>query len=107
MSTKTIIFAASLALLGLAGSAMAQANKDALYTQSLAATCASCHGTDGRPVAGSALAPLAGMPREVMLAQFKAFKDGSRPATVMHQLAKGYSDQQVEALATYFSTLKR
>jgi cytochrome subunit of sulfide dehydrogenase len=98
---------AALVLTGLAVSAALAQDATTLNTRSLAATCASCHGTDGRPVAGSALAPLAGMPREVMLAQFKAFKDGSRPATVMHQLAKGYSDQQVEALATYFSTLKR
>ena len=98
---------AALVLAGLAaGTALAQ-DVAALNLRSLAATCAACHGTDGRPVSGSALAPLAGMPREAMLAQFKAFKDGTRPATVMHQLAKGYSDQQVEAMATYFSNLKR
>jgi len=37
----------------------------------------------------------------------EAFKNGSRPATVMHQLAKGYTDAQVETLATYFASLKR
>jgi cytochrome subunit of sulfide dehydrogenase len=98
---------AALALAGLAASPALAQDAATLNLRSLAATCAACHGTDGRPVNGSALAPLAGMPREAMLAQFKAFKDGSRPATVMHQLAKGYTDQQVEALATYFSNLKR
>ena len=78
-----------------------------LNVRSLAATCASCHGTEGRSVNGSAIVSLAGMPRDAMLAQFKAFKDGSRSATVMHQLAKGYTDQQVEAMSTYFSNLKR
>jgi cytochrome subunit of sulfide dehydrogenase len=98
---------AALALASLAASTALAQDAAALNLRSLAATCAACHGTDGRPVSGSALAPLAGMPRDIMLAQFKAFKDGSRPATVMHQLAKGYSDQQIEALATYFSNLKR
>ncbi len=78
-----------------------------LHSRALAATCANCHGTDGRTFDGSAIPSLAGMPKDYMVIQFKAFKDGTRPATVMHQLAKGYTDQQVEALATYFSTLKR
>lgn len=98
---------AALTLAGLASSAALAQDAAALNLRSLAATCAACHGTDGRPVGGSVLAPLAGMPREAMLAQFKAFKDGSRPATVMHQLTKGYSEQQLEALAGYFSNLKR
>lgn len=98
---------AALALTGFAASAAWAQDAAALNVRSLAANCAACHGTDGRPAAGSSLAPLAGMPREAMVAHFKAFKDGSRPATVMHQLAKGYSDQQVEALATYFSNIKR
>lgn len=98
---------AALMLTGLVTSPVLAQDAAALNIRSLAATCAACHGTDGRPVGGSTLAPLAGMPQEAMLAQFKAFKDGSRPATVMHQLAKGYSDQQVEALATYFSNIKR
>ena len=88
-----------------AGHATAQ-SANTLNVRSLAATCAACHGTEGRSVNGSAIVGLAGMPRDYMLTQFKAFKDGSRPATVMHQLAKGYTDEQLDALATYFSTLK-
>lgn len=70
--------------------------------QRLAATCAACHGTDGM-TAGDTLPRLAGQPREALKASLLAFKAGSRPATVMHQLAKGYSDEQIEALATYFA----
>ena len=46
---------------------------------------------------------LAGLPTAYMVEQMKAFKNGSRPATVMHQLAKGYSDAQIEQLAVYFA----
>jgi cytochrome c553 len=35
------------------------------------------------------------------------FKNGKRPATVMHQLAKGYTDQQIELMAGYFAAQKR
>jgi len=37
----------------------------------------------------------------------KAFKDGTRPATVMHQLTKGLSDAQIESIAAYFASNKR
>ncbi len=101
---KFQIFAAlCLASVGLA--ATAQTATD-LNTRSLAATCASCHGTDGRSVEGAAVPSLAGMPKAYMLAQMKAFKDGTRPATIMHQLSKGYTDPQVETIATYFYALK-
>jgi sulfide dehydrogenase cytochrome subunit len=78
---------------------------DGATARSLAATCANCHGTDGRS-ASPDIASLAGMPREKLAAQMKAFRDGSRPATVMHQLARGYTDRQVELLADYFAAQK-
>ena len=50
---------------------------------------------------------LAGMPRDYIAAQMKTFSAGTRPATIMHQLAKGYSDQQIEQIATYFAAQKK
>jgi cytochrome subunit of sulfide dehydrogenase len=35
--------------------------------------------------------------------QMQDFKTGRRPSTVMRQIAHGFSDQQVEHLATFFS----
>jgi cytochrome subunit of sulfide dehydrogenase len=69
----------------------------------MAAACAQCHGTDGRSAPGSTVPPIAGMPRDHLSAQLKAFKAGSRPSTVMGQLAKGFNDAQLEQLADYFS----
>jgi sulfide dehydrogenase cytochrome subunit len=87
-----------------AGSTLAHAQSpDALYVRTLAASCTSCHGTNGQVVQGSAVPALAGMPRDHMLAQLKAFRDGSRPATVMHQIAKGYNEAQLQQLSTYFA----
>lgn len=99
---------ALLAGLG-AGAAQAQANaaQESLYIKSLAASCASCHGTAGHAVAGSANAALAGLDKDYIVTQMKAFKSGARPATVMHQLAKGYSDAQIDSLAAYFAAQKK
>jgi sulfide dehydrogenase cytochrome subunit len=74
--------------------------------QKLAAPCAICHGTDGRAVTKDVV-PLAGLPREHIASQMRAFRDGQRPATVMHQIAKGYSDAQIDAMAAWFSAQKR
>jgi cytochrome subunit of sulfide dehydrogenase len=91
---------------GPAGSALAQ-DAQALRISALAATCANCHGTQGRPIAGSAVPGLAGMPAPYMVEQMKAFKSGARPATVMHQLAKGFSDEQINQMAAYFAAQPR
>jgi cytochrome c553 len=74
--------------------------------RNLAAGCAICHGTEGRPVSGD-MAPLAGLPRDYIVRQLQDFKNGKRPATVMHQIAKGYNDPQIEALAGWFAAQKR
>ena len=95
-------------LLGsIAATAAVAQDARVLHARALAATCANCHGTDGRTTEGSAVPSLAGMPRDYMLKQMAAFKDGSRPATVMHQLTKGLSQQQIETVATYFAATKR
>jgi cytochrome subunit of sulfide dehydrogenase len=90
------------ALLGGTAAAQAQDEKT-LNLRSLAATCANCHGTAGKAVANSAIPGLAGLPAIYLTEQMKAFKAGTRTATVMHQLAKGYSDAQIEQLAAYFA----
>ena len=69
--------------------------------------CAICHGTQGRPAAAAPVIPLAGLPRDHIASQMRAFRDGKRPATVMHQIAKGYTDAEIEALAAWFSAQKR
>lgn len=92
----------------LAWAALAQA-QDAppLATSSLAATCAACHGTQGRPVEGATVPGLAGLSAVYLTEQMKAFKSGARQATVMNQLAKGYSDAQIERIAAYFAAQKK
>jgi cytochrome c553 len=104
MSLKSMI-AAVLACVAAGGAAAQDAQ--ALYIRSLAATCANCHGTDGRAVPGSQVPTLAGMPQVYIVEQMKAFKAGTRTATVMHQLAKGYSDEQIHQIAAYFAAQQK
>ena len=87
----------------------AQAQSDAqqrLNTRALAATCAHCHGSDGRAVQGEAMVRLAGLPADYSLTQLMAFRSGQRPATVMHQITRGYSPEQLEQVAKYFASVK-
>jgi cytochrome c553 len=70
-----------------------------LYHRGLAATCANCHGTDGRGVVDGGIPLINNLTSEQILTQLKAFKSGAREGTIMPQLAKGYSDEQLEIIA--------
>lgn len=89
------------ALLCAAGAAQAQPAAPDLASRQLAANCANCHGTHGR--AQGAMPSLAGLPKATIVEQMKAFRDGKRPGTLMPQLAKGYTDEQIALAADYFS----
>ena len=78
-----------------------------LHQRANAAMCANCHGSEGRTVEKSAVPALAGLPREYFIQQMQAYKDGSRKATVMHQISKGFSDAQIASMADYFSAQPR
>ena len=97
---------AALALLLLVPTGAWSADQQRLRTRALAATCAQCHGTDGRAVEGQSLVRLAGLPKDDTLTQLLAFRTGQRPATVMHQITRGYSPEQLDAVATYFAAQK-
>ena len=99
-------FVLGLALLA-AAPAWAQEDALGLRQRSLAASCAACHGTDGRPPATATLPALAGMPAAELVAQMRAFRSGARPSTVMRQLALGYSEAQLEALGAFFASQPR
>lgn len=71
----------------------------------LAASCGMCHGTAGRSTGGNE--SLAGMPKADIERKLEQFRSGTKPATVMHQIAKGYSDAQVKLIAEYFSAQKK
>jgi sulfide dehydrogenase cytochrome subunit len=77
----------------------------ALQARSLAASCAACHGTHGQAQPG--MATLAGLPQEVIVQKMLDYKAGRLPATLMHQLAKGYTDEEITAIAAQLATPKK
>jgi cytochrome subunit of sulfide dehydrogenase len=92
---------ASLVLLVAIGHAAA-AGKD--LGRDVAANCANCHGTDGRSRA--AVPSLAGRDSGELIRQMHEFRDGKRASTIMQQLARGYTDTEIEAAAAYFAAQK-
>jgi len=70
-----------------------------------AAACANCHGTDGRAEPG--MEALAGKNADDMTKSLLDFKAGRKPATIMHQISKGYTDDELRAIAAYFAAQKK
>jgi cytochrome c553 len=91
-----------LTLIAISGYVSAESSFE---VRSLAASCAACHGTYG--IAQQGMESLAGQTKEDLLKKMLGFKAGKVPATLMHQLASGYSDEQLEQLAGYFAALKK
>jgi cytochrome c553 len=75
--------------------------------KAMAANCAACHGTHGKPVSGSTVPGLAGRSAAELADIMAQFKEGKRGPTVMHQIAKGYDEAEIHAVANYFSRLER
>ena len=87
--------------------AFAASNLTPEGVRAMAANCSACHGTQGRPAEGSSVVGLAGMPREWIVQSMMQFKEGKKPATLMHQIAKGYSDAEIAAMGDHFSKVAR
>ena len=84
--------------------AFAASNLTPHGVRSMAATCAACHGTEGRDQ--GAIPAIAGRGAETLYRALIEFKTGQRPAaTVMHQHAKGYTDEQLALIAGYFASV--
>ena len=95
-----LAFALAAPLPGLASSAATSLRVQDVAV--LAASCANCHGPDGRST--GVIPQLRGLPEAHLLQRLQAFKAGTaKDATVMTRLAKGYDDEQLKALAQWFS----
>jgi cytochrome subunit of sulfide dehydrogenase len=66
-----------------------------------AASCTGCHAE--RPDANAPIPRLAGQDVNAMVAAMQAYRAGQRPATVMDRVAKGFSDDEIRAIAAWFA----
>ena len=87
----------------VAGSAAAQA-PDPNLARNLAAGCANCHGTNG--VSKGGMPSIAGQSKADLVRKMQDYKTGKTPATIMPQLAKGYTDAQIDLMAGWFAAQK-
>ena len=93
-----------IAIAGIVALTAAPASAQTADVSILTATCSGCHGANA---GGSGAIPgLSGQQQSYLAEQLRAFKAGARPATVMNRLAKGYTDEEIAALALHFSRLK-
>ena len=89
------------AMVALVAAPTAGQPSDPHLGRSLAATCSSCHGTNG--VSAGEVASLAGRPKDELVRKMQDFKAGRLPGTIMPQLAKGYTDEQIDVVAAWFA----
>jgi cytochrome c553 len=98
---KKLFLAACLGGVPLVAGAQAPTAQE---TRDYAASCAICHGTNG--VSSGGMPVLAGQSKETLARHMRDFRDGKRPATIMQQIAKGFTDAQIDALAGFFAAQK-
>ena len=97
---RALPWAAALLLAAPLAHAQTQ-SADPNLARNLAATCANCHGTNGQ--ARGDMKPIAGVPADKLIAMIADYKAGNQPATIMHQIAKGYTDEQIRLIAGYLA----
>jgi len=68
----------------------------------LAGSCVGCHGINGNS-AGPATPSIAGVSAQFMIDMMDGFKKGEEPSSIMGRIAKGYSDDEIKAMADYFA----
>ncbi|MDX1430952.1 MAG: c-type cytochrome [Gammaproteobacteria bacterium] len=78
----------------------AASSADSMNPVALGTACAGCHGTDGH--SKGPMPTIAGKSSDYIAKALKEFRDGKRSSTVMQRIAKGYTDEQIDALATLY-----
>ncbi len=84
--------------------ALAQATPAEREVRTWAASCAACHNTEGRSLGG--MPALAGRSADDLYRALIEFRTGKRPATVMHQHARGYTEDELRRIADWFASVK-
>ena len=65
----------------------------------LGAACSTCHGPGGR--SPGAIPSIDGLGTDAIRTSLLGFKRGELPATIMDRISKGFSDTEIDALASW------
>lgn len=98
---RTLALGFGFILIGVGGMAQADNRLPGKPLPYFAANCANCHGTNGK--ANNGIPALAGQNRELLEALLLSHKSGAKQSTIMYQLIKGYTDEEIALLADFFS----
>jgi cytochrome subunit of sulfide dehydrogenase len=96
---KTVLI--SLALTGgmaISASALAATASGTM----LANTCNGCHGPFGNSF-GPGIPSIAGNSEQYITDKMLAYRSGDMPSTIMGNIAKGYTDEEIEAMSKYYA----
>jgi sulfide dehydrogenase cytochrome subunit len=99
MIGSRILTAAAMALASVSAASAASAEAPAG-----AVACSGCHPPTAR--AETPVPPLAGRDPEQIVSAMRAFRSGQRPTTVMDRIAKGFSDDEIQAIAAWYGAQK-
>src|SRR3954468_21424444 len=91
--------------LALAFALVMTAAAQAAETPQGAASCSGCHAAN--PRVDTPVPPLAGRPAPDIASQMLAFRAGQRPGTIMDRIAKGFSDDEIRAIAAWYEQQKK
>lgn len=69
-----------------------------------AASCTGCHPSSAR--VASPVSRLIGLDRAAIVRAMQDFRSGQRAGTVMDRIAKGFTDQEIQAIAAWYATQK-
>jgi cytochrome c553 len=67
-----------------------------------AVSCTGCHPASSRVT--SPVVRLSGLDRAAIVRAMQDFRSGQRTATVMDRIAKGFTDEEIQAIAAWFAT---
>lgn len=96
-SRNQFLLGLAACLITMSASSIAQERNVAL----LASSCAACHGTNGHSQGG--IPSLAGLSESYFVVQMQEFSSGERKSTVMYQHVSGYTQEEIELMASYFA----
>jgi cytochrome subunit of sulfide dehydrogenase len=89
--------AAAIGLASIAAAAVASAEPPAG-----AASCSGCHPASTRVT--SPVPRLVGLERDAIVRAMQEFRSGQRAGTVMDRIAKGFTDDEIQAIAAWYAT---
>jgi sulfide dehydrogenase cytochrome subunit len=106
ISMQTLAGTGALAAAGLVGLLLAAPLQSEPLTRGgmLSASCAGCHGTDGR--SPGAIPGINEKSAEFIETALKDFRSGKRESTVMGRHARAYTDEDIRQIAEYMANRK-